>query len=127
MKRILVFLIATMGLVSVYAEEYAYLTFESKDGTKVSVSTISLSITVSDKTLTAGAQSFALADLSKMYFSTTDETNEANCIKNLDIDSLDEDVEIYDLKGNKTTKDQIQKGYAYLVRGENRTYKIVVK
>ena len=85
------------------AGDYPYLTFETTDGNKVSVSTESLTLTVSGTTLTAGNQSFTLVNLSKMYFSI-----------------------IYDLKGNKVSKSQMQKG-VYIVKTNKGTFKMTVK
>ena len=63
-----------MGALAVHADNYTYLTFETTDGAKVSVEASSLNITISGTTLMAGGQSFALSDLSKMFFSLSDES-----------------------------------------------------
>jgi len=105
------------------SSEYAYLTFETTDGTKASVSVSSLTLSVNGTTLTAGSQSFNLTNLSKMYFSATDETTG---IQKLTTNALEEVIAIYDLQGKKTTKEQMRKG-VYIVKTKNRTYKIVVR
>ena len=74
MKKLFLFLVVMTGTLAAYADEYPYLTFETTDGTKVSVTASSLTISISETTLTAGGKSFTLSDLSKMYFSTTDES-----------------------------------------------------
>ena len=74
MKKILLTLLFMVGAMTVQADEYTYLTFETTDGAKASVSVSSLTLTISGTTLTAGSQSFNLTNLSKMYFSTSDET-----------------------------------------------------
>ena len=53
------------------AQGYPYLIFETADGTKTSVAVESLTLTLGTTTLTAGTKQFALADLTKMYFSAT--------------------------------------------------------
>ncbi len=55
------------------ADEYAYLTFETANGKKISVSISSLTLTISGNTLVAGSESFMLSSLTKMYFSQSDE------------------------------------------------------
>ena len=105
------------------ASEYSYLTFETTDGAKVSVSVESLTLSISGTTLTAGSQSFTLSNLSKMYFSNTEETTG---IENISIETLDEATDIYDLQGHKVLKEQMRRG-VYIVRTKSKTYKVVVK
>ena len=64
-----------IGVLTAEAESaYPYLTFETTDGAKVSVSTTALTLSISGNTLTAGSEEFTLTNLSKMYFSETNET-----------------------------------------------------
>ena len=102
---------------------YAYLTFEMTDGTKASIATSSLTLTISGNTLTAGSQSFSLSNLSKMYFSNTDETTG---IEEMPISTIDEATEIYDLQGHQIPREQMRKG-VYIIKTKNRISKIVVK
>ncbi len=105
---------------------YSYLTFETADGAKTSVA-LSSSQTVlalSDGTLAVGNLSFSLADLSRMYFSTSDET--ATGIQELRVADLDDAADIYDLQGRKVAKAQMRKGI-YVVKTSNGTYKVNVK
>ena len=76
MKRIILFLTILVGTLTAQAEDYTYLTFETTDGAKTSVDVSSLPVTINldNSTLTIGDKTFALADLSKMYFSTQSET-----------------------------------------------------
>ena len=114
-------------------DNYAYLTFETTDGAKASVSVEGLTLTISGTTLTVGTQSFTLSNLSKMYFSASDETTG---IKPLTISPEGERSEafpregldgvIYDLQGHKVTKEQMRKG-VYIVKTNSRTYKMVVR
>ena len=124
MKKLVVFLLMMMGTMAVHAADYAYLTFETTDGAKASVSVENLTLTISGTTLTAGSQSFTLSNLSKMYFSTSDETTTG--IEEITNAALDEATDIYDLQGHKVTKEQMRKG-VYIVKTKNRTYKIAVR
>ncbi len=123
MKKALLLLVITMGALSVHADEYSHLTFETNDGGKFSVSVSGLSISISGTTLTVGSQSFALSNLSKMYFSKSDETTAISEVATAD---LDEATEIYDLRGRKVTKDQMRRG-VYVVKTKNGTFKVNVK
>ena len=113
-----------MGTLSMHATDYTYLTFETTDGNRISVSAESLTLTVSGMTLMAGNQSFALVNLSKMYFSTSDESTTG--ISEMLAVNLDEVTDIYDLKGNKVSKSQMRKG-VYIVKTKNGTYKVAKK
>ena len=121
-KKLLLFMLL-IGSMALHAEDYTYLTFETTDGAKVSVSVSSLSITISGTALTAGDQSFTLSNLSKMYFSSS---NETTGIESFTIADWDDITEIYDLKGSKVSKDQMHKG-VYVVKSKNGTHKITVR
>ena len=112
-----------VGALTAQTVDYTYLTFETTDGTKVSVPASSPTISISGTTLTADSQSFLLSNLSKMYFSDADETTG---IEEITKATLDEASEIYDLQGHKVSKEQMRKG-VYIVKTKNRTYKMVVK
>ena len=121
-----------VGTLPTMAESYPYLTFELTDGTKVSVSVSSLTLTVNGTTLKAGSQTFTISNLSKMYFSSTDETSGATAIDELTADDL-EGKEIYDLNGHKIDLQitnyvlpKLPRG-VYIVKSKNKTCKIVVK
>ena len=111
-----------MGTLGVHADSYTYLTFETTDGAKVSVEASSLTITISGTTLTAGSQSFTLSNLSKMYFSNSDETTG---IETLSVSDWNEITDIYDLNGRKVSKDQMQRG-VYVIKTKSGTHKIAV-
>lgn len=123
MKKFLLIMMALVGALNVQAEEYAYLTFETTDGEKASVAVSSLTLTISGNTLTAVSQTFTLSNLSKMYFSNSDETT---AIEEITTATLDEAADIYDLQGHKVTKDQMKRG-VYIVKTKSRTYKMIVK
>ena len=124
MKKILLLLTILVGTLTAQADSYSYLTFETTDGAKASVSVSDLTLTISGTTLTAGTQSFTLSNLSKMYFSTTDESTTG--IEEITSATLDKATDIYDLQGHKVTKEQMRRG-VYIVKTKQRTYKMVVR
>ncbi len=124
MKKIILFMTMMVGVLTAHADSYTFLTFETTDGAKASVSVSDLTLTISGTTLTAGTQSFTLTNLSKMYFSTSDETTTG--ISEVMKADLDEATDIYDLQGHKVTKAQMRRG-VYIVKTKSRTYKMVVR
>lgn len=124
MKKIILLLTMLVGVLTAQAGDYTYLTFETTDGARASVSVSDLTLSISGTTLTAGTQSFTLTNLSKMYFSTSDESTTG--IEEITNATLDEATDIYDLQGHKVTKAQMKKG-VYIVKTKQRTYKIVMK
>lgn len=122
MKRLLLILAVMLGMEA-YAGNYAYLTFETTDGEKSSVKVEGLTITLAGTTLSTGDLSFEVSNLSKMYFSANDETTG---ITQITLDECDENTVIYDLKGRQLTKEQMKDG-VYLIKGTDKTYKIVVR
>ena len=132
MKSFILGILMTVGTLPTMAGNYPYLTFELTDGAKVSVSVSSLTLTVNGTTLKAGSQTFTISNLSKMYFSSTDETSGATAIDELTADDL-EGKEIYDLNGHKIELQitnyelpKLPRG-VYIVKSKNKTCKIVVK
>lgn len=123
MRKILFLLLTMIGATNIYAGDYAYLTFETTDGGKVSVSAWSQTLTISGNTLSIGGHSFTLSNLNKMYFSASDETTG---IRTLSADDWNNVTDIYDMKGNKVSKSQMQKGI-YIVRTSQGTFKVTAK
>ena len=125
MKKLFMLLAVAIGTLTAQAEndDYPYLTFETADGAKISISTASLTINIQDGKLMVGSMELTLADLSKMYFSTSDETTG---IKEVNTTTLDESADIYDLLGRKVTKDQMRRGI-YVVKTKSGIRKVRVK
>ena len=69
MKKTVLTSLALVMALTVQADDYPYLTFETVDGTKTSVSSTALTITIQNGKLMAGSTELTLADLSMMYFS----------------------------------------------------------
>ena len=124
MKKLFLLLTVLVATLTVQAEGYTYLTFETTEGAKASVSVENLTLTINGTTLTAGSQQFTLSNLSKMYFSTSDET--ATGIEEINSAAIEEATDIYDLQGHKVSKEQMKKG-VYIVKTNSRTYKMVVR
>lgn len=127
-KKLLWTVLVLAGMLPTRAEEYGYLTFELTDGAKASVSVESLTLTFEGATLKVGQETFKVSNLSKMYFSTTDETTGTpDAIDDVKTDDgAWDDGEIYDLNGRRVTRDQMRKG-VYIVKTKERTCKMVVK
>ena len=124
-ERILAMMVLALASTSVTAKEYNYLTFETKNGIKASVEITDLSITVNGTTLTAGNQNFVLENLSKMYFSVSDETSTTGISRLENVASQDVTA-IYDLQGHQVEKGKMTKG-VYIVKTKGGTYKIALK
>ena len=122
MKKVFLLLTVLVATLTVQAEGYTYLTFETTDGAKASVAVENLTLTISGTT--AGSQQFTLSNLSKMYFSASDET--ATGIEEINSAAIEEATDIYDLQGHKVSKEQMKKG-VYIVKTNSRTYKMVVR
>jgi hypothetical protein len=127
MKKKFLLFMALVGALTAQAGDYTYLTFETADGAKTSVDVSSLPVTINldNSTLTIGNQTFALADLSKMYFSTQSESTGISEELRVNSEELST-ATFYDLQGHKVTKEQMKKG-VYIVKTNGKTYKIVVK
>lgn len=129
MKKVLLVLMMMTGMLTAHADSYTYLTFEKSDGTLTSVSLSSLSITISGTTLTAGDQTFALADLTKMYFTTADVTA-IDEVKT----AVSGEVEVFSMNGvamgKYTTVQEAMSSLrtgVYIVKSNGKTVKVAVK
>lgn len=103
-KFTLCFLCMTL-FVSAQAITFPYLTFETSGGEKTSVEANGLTMTISGTNLMVGAQSFGLANLSKMYFSAEDETTDIE-----ETYSESGVMAYYDLQGRLLDKDRLPAG-----------------
>ena len=124
MRKVLLSLILMMGATAVNADSYTYLTFELTDGSKASVSVSSVSLNFSGTTLTVGNETYTLTNLSKMYFTTSDQTTTG--IESVTTETLNEAAEIFDLNGHKVQKAEMKKGI-YIVKTNAGTHKMIVR
>ena len=134
MKKLLFTTLITLGTLQAQAYDYPYLVFQNTEGTTTVIAVESLSITISDGQLVAtnadGTQSFALTDLSKMYF-----TKQADLtgISNAGTQE-DEVVEVFTTGGIKLgkylnineAKSSLKPGL-YILKSKQKSFKIVVK
>ena len=135
MKKTFIALMATLGVLTAQADDFGYLTFQTTDGTKVSMASTSLVITFENGNMIVSNgienQTFALSDLSKMYFS--DET-ESSGIDETTLSEDNEAVEVFTLTGIsqgsfdnlKQAQTTLQHGI-YVVKSQRQTFKIAVK
>ena len=129
MRKILLVLTMMMGSLTTSATDYTYLTFEKSDGSLTSVELSSLTITLSGTTLTAGSQTFALSDLTKMYFTTADVT----AIDEIGT-TVDCEVEVFTLTGYAMGKygsmreamSALRTG-VYILKSKSKTLKVSVR
>ncbi len=133
MKKTLLSMVMLMSALTIVADDYPYLTFETQDGSVKSVSTTSLTLTISGNELIVndGACSFQLSDLSKMYFSTSDATGIEQLTSNL---SQEEEVYAYTADGifvgrfdNLRAAQNTLKQGLYIFKSNGKTLKVTVK
>lgn len=134
MKKWLLAIIGlTTATVSAQAYDYGYLTIETADGTTTSLAVEQLKLTFADGQLVAtngdGSQTFTLAQLAKMYFST----NGTNGISQTVSDDT-QSVEVFTVGGlSLGTFDTLSAAKStlgtglYIIKKDNKTIKIAVK
>lgn len=131
--RNLLFMGLLLTAMSVRASDYKSLVFQDNSGT-TAIDLSSLVITVADGKLiatnTTGTVTFTLSDLTKMYFSN----DEATGIKQAETTGEASLVQVYDIAGRSmgsfdtltAAKAQLRQG-VYVIKQDNKTYKIVVR
>lgn len=135
MKKRFVFLLSAMlATAATKAETYPYLTFQSADGTMQSVEVESLTMTFSDGKLLVsnGTKSLelAVADLSSMFFSTSDATG----IETVSAAEADGNMAVFSLQGTSvgsfSSVQQLRTSVpagVYIIKKGGKTQKITVK
>lgn len=135
MKKRFVFLLSAMlATAATKAETYPYLTFQSADGTMQSVEVESLTMTFSDGKLLVsnGTKSLelAVADLSSMFFSTSDATG----IETVSAAETDGNVAVFSLQGTSvgsfSSVQQLRTSApagVYIIKKGGKTQKITVR
>jgi hypothetical protein len=124
-KGVALVTLATAAMVTARGADYKYMTFEMKDGTIISIEATNLLLTFEGTTLNVGTETFTLINLSKMYFSTGNETTGISQIENGEL-KIDNSAKFYDLKGNKVSKDQMRNGI-YIIKTKNGTSKLTIR
>jgi len=119
MLKPLLTLVFSAAVMTVSADDYSYLAFETTGGSSVSYEVSGLEITFSDGNAVISSNgntsTISLSDLSKMYFSAT------NGIKTVSAEETG-DGSVYNLSGQKMDADNLPAG-VYIKNGK----KFVVK
>lgn len=134
MKRQTLTALILSGTLAAQAVDYQYLTIEKNDGTAQSLTAVGISITYGNGTLTAtnGSETatFALTDISRMFFSNT---KDATAIADIRTVTDDGKATVYDLAGRQVAegrmhdvKAKLPKG-VYLVKLNGKTLKVQIK
>ncbi|MBO4316178.1 MAG: hypothetical protein J5867_09510 [Prevotella sp.] len=131
MKRyLLAAIIMVLSSLTLHAEDYTYLTLQTKDGTTYSLAVSGLSITFSNGYMVASdGTSLQLSSLSKMYFSTSSD------IHQLKMESAEGNVLVFNdsgvLLGTFPTLDRalssLGKGLYVIKKSNGETNKVSVK
>ena len=122
------------GTMAAQAVDYQYLNIEKTDGTAQSLTAVGLNITYKDGCLVAtnGSETatFALTDISRMFFSNT---KDVTAIADITTIADDGEAAVFDLAGRQVAegrlqevKTQLRKG-VYIVKLNSKTLKVQVK
>lgn len=132
MKKFLLTLMVVVAAMTARAADFPYLVFQTTDGTTYTMAVESLTLNISNGQMIAtnneASHTFALSELSKMYFSETTVGIDENSI------SENDEVEVYAVTGvflgrysNIRTAVQSLKGGIYVLKTQSGTQKIAVK
>ena len=134
-KAAILTMLLASGSLAATADNYSFLNIEKTDGTAQSLTAIGLTITYNGSTMTAtnGSEqaTFALADISRMYFSNT-QIVEAGISSTLTPATPTPQAGdgIYNLQGHRVggldARQSLKKGI-YIIRENGRTKTIQVK
>lgn len=133
MKKFLIPTMALMLAMSASAETYPYLSFQTVDGSVVSLKSDNLNLTIEDGKLVVqndeGSNKFVLTDLARMFFSKSTETSITNL--NTDVNST---LQVYTTSGvflgefdsERSLRRSVSSGI-YVVKTNGKTLKMAVK
>ncbi|WP_278690728.1 hypothetical protein [Leyella stercorea] len=133
MKKFLIPTMALMLAMSASAETYPYLSFQTVDGSVVSLKSSNLNLTIEDGKLVVqndeGSNKFVLTDLARMFFSQSTETAITNL--NTDVNST---LQVYTTSGvflggfdsEHSLRRSVPSGI-YVVKTNGKTLKMAVK
>jgi hypothetical protein len=133
MRKVITLTLVLIGIATAMAYDFPFLTFQTSDGTTKSVAVEELSITISNGQLVLtnaeGTESFTLSDLSKMYFS---QSNETAGIAGTDTDN--EEISVFTIGGlHMGTFQSVSEAKAsmkpgiYVMKTKSKTLKTIVK
>lgn len=137
MKKLLFLPLVMLGALVAHADDYdyPYLSVQKSDGTVEALAVNSLVLTISNGQLVAtntnGTHTFNLAELNKMFFSSNATGID---VQNAPEETMSGKVEVFTPAGiMRGTFENIQQAKAslpkglYVVKGERKTLKIVVR
>lgn len=134
MKKFLIPTLALMLATSASADSYPYLSFQTADGSVVSLCSSGLNLTVEGSQLVAqneeGSCKFALADLSRMFFSKQVETSIADLSLGADQTALQVYTTAGVLVGKFDSERSLRRNVSpgiYVVKKNGRTLKMAVE
>ena len=132
MKKTAIITAAIAVAVEAQAYDFPFLIFQTNSGETTTVSVESLTIKSVDGQLVAtnadGNVSFALADMSKMFFAkdeTTNIDNAENGTERMEVFTLD-GIRIGSFESMDRVKERLKTGI-YIVKTSKRTFKTAVK
>lgn len=127
-KQLFATLVLACGVITAWADNYAYLTFETTEGNKYSVEIPPVDISISNDTLTVGAQNFVLSNLNSMYFTTVNETSVTGISQiATNKGTVGAIIAAYDLQGRAVNPAEMKAGQVYIVKTNHKNYKIAVQ
>jgi hypothetical protein len=133
-RSLLAILLACISVGTIHADTYPYLSFETNDGTVVSLSVSSLNMTFSNGKLIVdnGVESceMAVKNLTRMFFSTTGTSG----ISNVSGENAEGNLEVFTPTGIRigtfASAEAMRRGVksgVYVVKSNGRTFKTVMR
>ena len=134
MKRLSILTVALMFALTASSDNYPYLSFQTSSGSVVSLPSEGLNLSFSDKALVAqsgdNTTEFALADLTRMFFSQSATT----AISDLTADRTTSSLAVYTVSGvyvgtfdsERSLRRNVDSGI-YIVKTNGKTLKMTVR
>ena len=128
MKRLFLGLLLALVSLSVQADDFRYMAFQTNDGTIRTITAEGLQLTFDDGKLTATSGDeqvvISLSELSKMYFTDTPVGIEAPVLSQ---NELDDNAVVYNLQGMCVGRLQAQPKGIYIVKVNGQRRKVILK
>lgn len=123
-KYLFTLLLAVTGATA-QAVPYRYLSFCTTDGAIASFPLDGIDLAIEGNTLRVGEETLLIGNLSRMYFSDTDDTV-TGIAQVQTTQAVDPSATVYDLHGKKVSASEMTSG-VYLVKTQGKTCKIIVR
>lgn len=125
MRKYLFTLLLAVTAATAQAAPYRYLSFCTTDGAIASFPLEGLDLAIEGNTLRVGEETLLIGNLSRMYFSDTDDT--VTGIAQLQAtQTVAPSATVYDLNGKKVSANEMPSG-VYLVKTQGETCKMIVR